>query len=183
MESDSHSIHLYELNWNKTCHHRCHGWSFGAMKIRSALLKATVQTSGTGELSQTTQDVTSEHSNCLWAARATEEDGRNNGNRGPTSWGNMLPQFIGQTSRDLSTYFVQLIHQLVFMPFLPCIVHAVLKTVLRIVIITILSTLQSRHSVGTHRGNELTRNSPGNARPQWSHFAEPLWTFWSKECN
>ena len=66
MESDSHSIHLYELNWNKTFHHRCHCWSFGAMKIRSALLKATVQTSGTGELSQTTQDVTSEHSNCVY---------------------------------------------------------------------------------------------------------------------
>ena len=34
----------------------------------------------------------------------------------------------------------------------------------------------SRHSVGTYRGNELTRNSSGNARPQLSRLAEPLWT-------
>ena len=32
----------------------------------------------------------------------------------------------------------------------------------------------SRHSVG--KGNELTRNSSGKARPQSSHFDEPLWT-------
>ena len=34
----------------------------------------------------------------------------------------------------------------------------------------------SRHSVGTYRGNELTRNSSGNTRPQSSQLAEPLWT-------
>ena len=33
-----------------------------------------------------------------------------------------------------------------------------------------------RHSVGTYQENELTRNSPGNTRPQSSQLAEPLWT-------
>ena len=31
-------------------------------------------------------------------------------------------------------------------------------------------------SVGNHQGNELTRNSSGNARPKSSQLAEPLWT-------
>ena len=34
----------------------------------------------------------------------------------------------------------------------------------------------SRHSVGPYQGNELTRNSPGNTRPQLSQLAELLWT-------
>ena len=34
----------------------------------------------------------------------------------------------------------------------------------------------SSHSVGTHQGNELTRNSSGNAGPQSSQLDEPLWT-------
>ena len=34
----------------------------------------------------------------------------------------------------------------------------------------------SRHSVGTHQENMLTRNWSGNARSQSSEFAEPLWT-------
>ena len=35
----------------------------------------------------------------------------------------------------------------------------------------------SGHGVpGTHRGNELPRNSLGNNRPQSSLLAEPLWT-------
>ena len=34
----------------------------------------------------------------------------------------------------------------------------------------------SRHSVETYLGNELTRNSSGNIRPQSSQLAEPLWT-------
>ena len=34
----------------------------------------------------------------------------------------------------------------------------------------------SRHSVGTYQGNEPTRNSSGNTRPQSSQLAEPLWT-------
>ena len=35
----------------------------------------------------------------------------------------------------------------------------------------------SRHSVGTyHAGNELTRNLSGNAQPQSSQVAGPLWT-------
>ena len=34
----------------------------------------------------------------------------------------------------------------------------------------------SRHTVGNYRGNELTRNSSGNTRPQSSQLAEPLWT-------
>ena len=29
---------------------------------------------------------------------------------------------------------------------------------------------------GNRSGNELTRNSSGNSRPQSSHLAEPLWT-------
>ena len=33
-----------------------------------------------------------------------------------------------------------------------------------------------RRSVVTHQGNELTRNSSENARPQSSQLAEPLWT-------
>ena len=32
-------------------------------------------------------------------------------------------------------------------------------------------------SVGTCHGNDLTCNSSRNARPQWSQFAEPLWTY------
>ena len=32
-----------------------------------------------------------------------------------------------------------------------------------------------RHYVGTYQGNELTHNSPGNARPQSFQLAEPLW--------
>ena len=32
------------------------------------------------------------------------------------------------------------------------------------------------YSAGTHQGNELTRNSPGNSRPQSSQLTEPLWT-------
>ena len=34
----------------------------------------------------------------------------------------------------------------------------------------------SRHSVETNQGNELTRNSSGNARPQSTQLAESLWT-------
>ena len=34
----------------------------------------------------------------------------------------------------------------------------------------------SRHSVETYQGNELTRNSSGNARSQSSQLAKPLWT-------
>ena len=34
----------------------------------------------------------------------------------------------------------------------------------------------SRHSVGTYQGNELTRSSSGNVRPQSFWLAEPLWT-------
>ena len=34
----------------------------------------------------------------------------------------------------------------------------------------------SRHSVGTHPENELTRNLSGSIRPQSSQLAEPLWT-------
>ena len=42
--------------------------------------------------------------------------------------------------------------------------------------------MMSRHSVGTHQGNELTRNLPGSARPQSSQLAEPLRTdFWPKK--
>ena len=33
----------------------------------------------------------------------------------------------------------------------------------------------SRHNVGTYLGNELTRNSSGNALLQSSQLAEPLW--------
>ena len=33
-----------------------------------------------------------------------------------------------------------------------------------------------RHSVGTYPEKELTRNLSGNARPQSSQLAEPLWT-------
>ena len=33
-----------------------------------------------------------------------------------------------------------------------------------------------RHSVGIYQGNELIRNSSGNARSQFSQLAEPLWT-------
>ena len=36
--------------------------------------------------------------------------------------------------------------------------------------------MRFRHSAGTYVENELTRNSSGNARPQSSQFAEPLWT-------
>ena len=38
-----------------------------------------------------------------------------------------------------------------------------------------LTTL-SRYCVGTYDGNELTRNSSGDARPQSSQLVEPLWT-------
>ena len=38
-----------------------------------------------------------------------------------------------------------------------------------------LTTL-SRNSVGTYQGNERTRNSSGNARPQSFQLAESLWT-------
>ena len=34
----------------------------------------------------------------------------------------------------------------------------------------------SKHRVGAYQGNELTRNSSGNTRPQSSQLAEPLWT-------
>ena len=34
----------------------------------------------------------------------------------------------------------------------------------------------SRHSMETYQGNELTHNSSGNAQPQLSQLAEPLWT-------
>ena len=34
----------------------------------------------------------------------------------------------------------------------------------------------SRHSMGTHQGNELTCNSSGNSCLQSSQFTEPLWT-------
>ena len=34
----------------------------------------------------------------------------------------------------------------------------------------------SRHSVGTHQGNELRRNSSENDRPKSPRLAEPLWT-------
>ena len=34
----------------------------------------------------------------------------------------------------------------------------------------------SRHSVGTYFRNELRRNSSGNAYPQSSQLAQPLWT-------
>ena len=43
-------------------------------------------------------------------------------------------------------------------------------------------TMPSRHSVGTYQGNELTHNSPGNARPQLAWLVEPHWS-WLKECN
>ena len=36
--------------------------------------------------------------------------------------------------------------------------------------------IRSGMSVRTHQGNELTRNSPGNSRPQSSQLTEPLWT-------
>ena len=35
----------------------------------------------------------------------------------------------------------------------------------------------SRQSVGTHQGNELTRNSSESIRSQTSHLREPLWTY------
>ena len=38
-----------------------------------------------------------------------------------------------------------------------------------------LTTL-SRYYVGTYGGNELTRNSSGDAHPQSSQLDEPLWT-------
>ena len=34
----------------------------------------------------------------------------------------------------------------------------------------------SRHSVATYPGNGLKRNSSGNAGPQSSQLAKPLWT-------
>ena len=37
-------------------------------------------------------------------------------------------------------------------------------------------TMLSRHGGDTYQGNELTRNSSGNARPQMSQFAEPFLT-------
>ena len=37
-------------------------------------------------------------------------------------------------------------------------------------------TMVSRQSVTTYQGNELTRTSSGNVRPQSSQRAEPLWT-------
>ena len=36
--------------------------------------------------------------------------------------------------------------------------------------------MPSMHSVGTRQGNELTRNSSGNTRPQSSQLSEPLST-------
>ena len=36
--------------------------------------------------------------------------------------------------------------------------------------------MMSRHNMDTHQGNELTDSSSGNARPQSSQLAEPLWT-------
>ena len=43
-------------------------------------------------------------------------------------------------------------------------------------------TMLSRHSVGSSQGSELTRFSSGNARPQFSQLAEPLWTdLWPEE--
>ena len=39
-----------------------------------------------------------------------------------------------------------------------------------------LTNILSRRSMGTHQGNELTRNSSGNARPQSSQLAEPIET-------
>ena len=37
-------------------------------------------------------------------------------------------------------------------------------------------TVLSMHSVETYQGNELTRNSSGNTRPQSSQLAKPLLT-------
>ena len=37
-------------------------------------------------------------------------------------------------------------------------------------------TILSRHCVGTYQGNDLTRSSSGNPRPQSSQLPEPLWT-------
>ena len=38
-------------------------------------------------------------------------------------------------------------------------------------------TMLSGHSVGTYpEKNELTRNSSGDTRSQWSELTEPLWT-------
>ena len=37
-------------------------------------------------------------------------------------------------------------------------------------------TILPRQRLGTGQGNELTRNSSRNARPQSSQLAEPLWT-------
>ena len=37
-------------------------------------------------------------------------------------------------------------------------------------------TVLSRHNVGSYQGNELTRHSSENTRPQSSQHAEPLWT-------
>ena len=37
-------------------------------------------------------------------------------------------------------------------------------------------TILFEHSVRTYQGNELTRNSSGNTRPQSSQLAGPLWT-------
>ena len=39
-----------------------------------------------------------------------------------------------------------------------------------------LTMLLCRHSVGTHKENEVTRNSSGNTQPQSSQLAQPLWT-------
>ena len=39
-----------------------------------------------------------------------------------------------------------------------------------------ISNITYRHSVGAHQGNELIRNSSGNAQAQSSQLAEPLWT-------
>ena len=41
----------------------------------------------------------------------------------------------------------------------------------------------SKHSVGTYQGNELTRNSSGNTRPQSSQLVEPLWTDPGLKCG
>ena len=34
----------------------------------------------------------------------------------------------------------------------------------------------SRYSAGSYQGNELTRSPSGNARPQLSQLAEPMWS-------
>ena len=45
------------------------------------------------------------------------------------------------------------------------------------------STVMSLHGVGTLRENELTCNSSGHTRPQWSYLAEPVDWSWPKKWN